>query len=211
MKHGIFITVEGGEGAGKSTSLAHIQSYLEQAEIEPLMTREPGGTPVGEEIRQLLLTHREGGLSPQAELLLMFAARAEHLRRVIHPALEEGSWVVCDRFTDASYAYQGGGRRLGFERVRELEHLVHPDFRPHATLLLDVPVEVGLARAGRRSELDRFESEDRAFQRRVRESYLQLAEQNPGRYHVVDATATPMEVQQAVERILAKLVARNKG
>ena len=198
-----FITVEGVEGAGKTTNLRFVRELLEGAgKGEVLMTREPGGTALGEEIRDLLLDHRRGGMSPQAELLLMFAARAEHLERVILPALAEGKWVVCDRFTDATYAYQGGGRGVSQERIAGLAEWVHPGFRPALTLLLDVPVEHGLARAGRRAEPDRFENERTDFFERVRSAYLAMAADEPGRYRVIDAAGPLPQVQARIREVM---------
>jgi dTMP kinase len=211
VERGRFITVEGGEGAGKSTNLALIQNRLHAAGIEYVMTREPGGTHLGEEIRSLLLEKREEGMSSAAELLLIFAARAEHLERVIRPALRQGRWVVCDRFTDATYAYQGGGRQLGFELISELEQSVQGDLRPDGTLLLDVPVEVGLSRANSRGEADRFESEECAFFERVRNTYLRRAEEHPERFFVIDAGRELDEVQREVETTLDLLLRRWAG
>lgn len=194
---GRFITVEGIEGAGKSTQMDHIAGLLESRGIEVVQTREPGGTPLGEEIRALVLAPREDGVSPDAELLLMFAARAEHLRQVILPALEAGHWVLCDRFTDATFAYQGGGRGIAPERVAALAEWTHGGFAPDLTLLLDLPVETGLSRAGRRGRsADRFEGEAARFFERVRAAYLELAEAEPGRIRIVDA-APGLETVQA--------------
>jgi dTMP kinase len=172
---GKFITVEGVEGAGKSTQAVFMRDYLEAVGQRAILTREPGGTGLGEQLRTLLLDHRDDGMAADSELLLMFAARAEHLARVIRPALENGDWVVCDRFTDATYAYQGGGRAIPGARIAVLEDWVQGPLRPELTLLLDLPVREGLARAGRRGLNDRFESEDLAFFRRVRSAYLDLA------------------------------------
>ncbi len=206
MAIGRFITVEGGEGAGKSTNLAVLKERLQEAGIEFVMTREPGGTVLGEEIRSLLLENREEGMSPAAELLLIFAARAEHLERIIRPALHNGRWVVCDRFTDATYAYQGGGRQLGFELITELEQSVQGDLRPDCTLLFDVPVEIGLERAGRRSSADRFENEEKAFFERVRSTYLKRAAEHPDRYHVIDAAQALIGVQNQVNTVVDRLL-----
>ena len=195
---GRFITVEGGEGAGKSSNLAFIRELLEQAGKSVVFTREPGGTPLGEEIRELLLGHRHQGMSQDAELLLMFAARAEHLARLIRPALEAGTWVLCDRFTDASYAYQGGGRGIDPARIRALEEWVQGGLRPDLTLLLDLPVAQGLQRAGARSQPDRFEREEQVFFNRVRDAYLRIAEREPERVRVVDASQPLPRVQQQI-------------
>lgn len=204
---GVFITVEGGEGVGKSTQLAHMRRYLENAGIDVVMTREPGGTPFAEHVRELLLAPRDEDVPPDAELLLMFAARAAHLAERIRPALEAGQWVICDRFTDATYAYQGGGRGIPAERIRILEDFVQQDFRPHATLLLDAPVEVGLARAGERAGApDRFEREQADFFQRVREVYLARAAAEPERFAVIDAARPVEAVRRDVEQALARLL-----
>lgn len=206
MATGRFITVEGGEGAGKSTNLAVLKQRLEEAGIDFVLTREPGGTVLGEGIRALLLENRDEGMSPAAELLLIFAARAEHLERVIRPALRSGKWVICDRFTDATYAYQGGGRQLGFELITELEQSVQGDLRPDCTVLFDVPVEIGLERAGRRSNADRFENEENAFFERVRRTYRKRAAEHPDRYHIVDAAQELAAVQQQVSSVVDQLL-----
>lgn len=198
---GYFITVEGGEGAGKTTQLTFMRDYLERAGHRVLLTREPGGTALGEEIRTLLLSHRHDGMTLAAETLLMFAARAEHLEQVIRPALTAGCWVLCDRFTDATYAYQGGGRGLSAARIAVLEDWVQDSLRPDLTLLFDLPVEVGLTRAGRRGAADRFEREDWVFFERVRAIYLERANREPGRYRIVDADR-PVEVVRAEVEIL---------
>jgi dTMP kinase len=156
MQPGKFITVEGVEGVGKSTNIHFIADALKKSGINVVLTREPGGTPLAEDMRQLLLTPREEKVAPQAELLLMFAARAQHINEVIAPALERGDWVLCDRFTEATYAYQGGGREMGFDVIAQLEQLVQGGLRPDCTFLLDAPIEVGMARAKKRGALDRF-------------------------------------------------------
>ena len=204
---GRFITVEGSEGVGKTTNLEFIRAYLEQQGQEVVVTREPGGTPLGEDIRGLLLGHRHDGMASDSELLLMFAARAEHIAKVIEPALAVGRWVLCDRFTDATYAYQGGGRGIDFAHIAQLEQWVQGDLRPDLTLLLDVPVAVGLARAGARSAPDRFEKEQVAFFERVRAAYLALAGMHPQRYRVVDTTRTLAEVQVDITEILGRFIA----
>jgi dTMP kinase len=201
-QRGCFITVEGVEGAGKSTCLGQIRARLEAAGKEVVCTREPGGTPLGEEIRGLLLAHREDGMSADAELLLMFAARAEHLARLIRPALDAGRWVLCDRFTDATVAYQGGGRGIPSERIAAIREWVHDGLEPDLTLVLDLPVELGLRRAGGRSEPDRFEREADAFFRRVRAAYLDLARAEPERIRVVDASLALEEVQMRIARVI---------
>ena len=160
---GKFITLEGSEGAGKSTNLAFIRQLLEQAGRQVIVTREPGGTPLGEQIRSLLLNHHKDAMTSDTELLLMFAARAQHIAQVIRPALSAGNYVLCDRFTDATYAYQGGGRGIDSMRIAALEAWVQGDLRPDLTIYLDVPVEIGLARAGARSNPDRFESGEQDY------------------------------------------------
>lgn len=201
---GKFITIEGIEGVGKSTQMAHVESYLKGRGVEVTLTREPGGTELGEELRALLLGHKHDGMSSDAELLMMFAARAQHLEKVIRPALEAGRWVLCDRFTDASFAYQGGGRGIPFEHIAALEQWVQGDFRPDRVLLFDTPVEVGLARAGARGEADRFEKEKAEFFERVRAAYLQRAEAAPERYRIIDASRTIEEVSGQVEAALVE-------
>jgi dTMP kinase len=204
---GRFITIEGVEGVGKSTNLVFVQTLLQAAGREVTVTREPGGTPPGEAIRSLLLDPAYRGICADCELLLMFAARAEHLDKVIRPALEQGQWVLCDRFTDATYAYQGGGRGIERGRIAELEQYVQGAFGPDLTLLLDVPVEVGLGRAGRRGLLDRFEREEIAFFERVRQAYLEQAQKEPARYRVIDASGPLVAVQRQIEKALAPLLA----
>lgn len=201
-----FITLEGGEGAGKSTSLNAIAAFFEARGIAHRITREPGGTALGEAVRALLLGDAEPGIDPLAELLLMFAARAQHLAQVIRPALAAGVWVVCDRFTDASYAYQGGGRQLGEAPVAALEQLVQGDLRPDLTFILDLDPRVGLARIGGRALPDRFEREQLAFFERVRAQYRQRAAADPGRCRLVDADQTPEQVGAALLAHLEQLV-----
>ncbi|HOW61053.1 MAG TPA: dTMP kinase [Candidatus Contendobacter sp.] len=205
---GQFITVEGGEGAGKTTQLAFMREYLEQTGHRVVLTREPGGTPLGEEIRALLLGHRHDGMALATETLLMFAARAEHLERVIRPALAAGHWVLCDRFTDATYAYQGGGRGLPPERIAILEDWAQGALRPDLTLVFDVPVAVGLERAGRRSAADRFEREETAFFERIRAVYLDRVQRNPDRYRILDANRPVETVRAEVQILLAEWLER---
>jgi len=193
-----FITVEGIEGAGKTSCMDLLERRIRERGHQVLVTREPGGTPMGEDLRQLLLGHRHDGMADDTELLLMFAARAEHLHAKIEPALAGGSWVLCDRFTDATYAYQGYGRGIDLQRIAALETWVLGERRPDLTLLLDLPVEVGLERAGRRSTPDRFESQALAFFERVRRGYLGLAAASPGRFRVVDAGQSLDKVSQQV-------------
>jgi dTMP kinase len=199
---GLFITLEGIEGAGKSSHLAFIKNWLEQAGKTVVQTREPGGTPLAEKIRELLLDHRNAAMVPDTELLLMFAARAQHLAQVIRPALARGDWVLCDRFTDATYAYQGGGRGVDMRRIGVLEKWVQDELRPNLTLLLDVPVDIGLQRAGRRGEPDRFERERAEFFARVRDAYLGLARARPMQYQVIDASVSLERVQAQIQKIL---------
>jgi dTMP kinase len=208
VSSGRFITVEGGEGAGKTTQIAFMHDSLQRLGLSVVLTREPGGTVLGEELRALLLSHRYDGMALATETLLMFAARAEHLERVIRPALAAGHWVLCDRFTDATYAYQGGGRGLALERITVLEDWVQGSLRPDLTLLFDVPVEIGLERAARRSTADRFEQEEKAFFERVRAAYLQRAQQHPDRYRRVDAARPIDQVRAEVEFILADWLER---
>jgi len=211
QKRGRFITVEGGEGAGKSSNLAYVQSLLEAAGKRVLFTREPGGTPLGESIRELLLGHQHTGMADETELLLMFAARAEHLQRKIRPALEAGVWVLCDRFTDASYAYQGAGRGIPREKIEVLEHFVQGDLRPDLTLLLDLPVETGLSRAGERSAPDRFEKEALAFFEKVRQGYLRIAAAAPQRVKVIDASPDLVQVQHQIAAVIQDFLGRLDG
>ncbi len=201
-----FITLEGLEGAGKTSRLADLKTFLEQSGKTVLATREPGGTVLGERLRELLLAPDEGPMAPLTELLLMFAARSEHVTGLILPALDAGRWVLCDRYVDASYAYQGGGRNLGEAPVAALEGLLPARARPDLTLLLDLPVELGLARANRRSAADRFEQEAVTFHQRVRDAYLTRARQHPQRYCVIDAAAGPDDVRLAIERAVERLL-----
>ncbi len=202
MTQARFITVEGIEGAGKSTCLGLIEGCIRQRNLPVLTTREPGGTELGEALRRLLLGHRHDGMADSTELLMMFAARAEHLQARILPALAAGTWVVCDRFTDATYAYQGYGRGIDLERIAVLEQWVQGRRRPDLTLLMDLPVEIGLERAGKRSQPDRFEREALAFFERVREGYLRLAEAAPERFRVIDAARTLEEVSAQVVAVV---------
>ena len=203
---GRFITVEGSEGVGKSSNLAFIEDFLRKAGINIVRTREPGGTSLGESVRELLLDARQTAMCDDMELLLMFAARAQHLAEVIRPALEAGQWVLCDRFTDATYAYQGGGRGVPMERIQVLEDWVQGEQRPDHTLLLDMPVADGLQRAGARSEPDRFEQEQHAFFERVRETYLARAKAEPGRIHVIDASPALDVVQTHIADLLQQML-----
>ena len=206
MQKALFISLEGGEGAGKSTNLAFAQHYLQRAGREVLVTREPGGTELGERVRDILLHRRELQISPATELLLMFAARAEHIAKIIAPALAAGKVVLCDRFTDASYAYQGGGRGIPDERIGVLENWVQGDLRPDLTLLFDLAVEAGRQRAGQRSEPDRFERENNEFFARVRAAYLARASREPQRVRVIDAGQSLEQVQQQIAVVLQEVV-----
>ena len=199
---GKFITLEGIEGVGKTTNREYIRSLLEQAGKPCVETREPGGTPLGEALREMLLEHKHAGMSSDAELLMMFASRAEHLHKVILPALEEGKNVLCDRFTEATYAYQGGGRGINENRIAELENWVQGELRPDLTIILDAPVETGRERAGRRSAPDRIEKEQNDFFERVRQTYLQLANHYPHRIAVVDASVTVEQVQDQIYHVM---------
>lgn len=200
-----FITVEGIEGVGKSTCIAYISKYLMQKKIPLCVTREPGGTPIAEQIRQILLTRHTEIMADDTELLLMFASRAQHLTRVIKPALAAGKWVLCDRFTDASYAYQGGGRGVALERIAILETWVQHDLRPDLTLLLDAPVEQALMRMKHRAHPDRIEAEQQQFFQRVRDTYLLRAAKSPERYRVIDASVPLEKVELQIQQWLETL------
>ena len=206
---GKFITVEGGEGVGKTSNLAFMEARLRAAGIAVRVTREPGGTALGEDIRGLLLGHRHDGMASDTELLLMFAARAEHLAKVIMPALATGQWVLCDRFTDATYAYQGGGRGIAREHIAQLEQWVQSDLRPDLTVLLDTSIAVGLQRAGERSAPDRFEREQSVFFERVRATYLDLANRNPQRFRIIDTTQPLDAVQRELGAVLDAYIEEN--
>lgn len=203
---GQFITVEGTEGVGKSTSMAFIESWLKQSGKELVVTREPGGTEIGEKLRNVLLDAKEQSMSDDTELLLMFAARAQHLHEVIQPALDAGKWVLCDRFTDSTYAYQGGGRGIELSRIAQLEQWVQGDRRPDMTIVLDLPVEEGLVRAGKRSTPDRFELEKHDFFNKVRNTFLSRASSNPERYKVIDASPAIDKVQKSIQAVLEAMI-----
>lgn len=207
MSPGRFITLEGIEGAGKSTIAQFALAWLTRRGIPGRLTREPGGTPLAERVRQIVLERGSEPLSPLAETLLMFAARELHLRNVIRPALARGEWVICDRFTDATRAYQGAGRGVDGQLIETLAAAVHADVVPDCTLLLDLPVSVGLGRARARAgdAADRFEAETVAFFERVRAGYLELARREPRRFHVLDATAALAAVEARVEELLEGL------
>jgi dTMP kinase len=207
---GLFITLEGSEGAGKSTNLSFMYAYLQQAGHDVVQTREPGGTPLSEHVRGLLLDHEYDGMAADTELLLVFAARAEHLAAKIIPALQAGKTVLCDRFTDATYAYQGYGRGVDLDRIARLEDWVQGPLRPDLTLFLDLPVEQGMQRAGERSAPDRFEKEQLDFFIKVRNGYLDRANSDPERYRVIDASVSLEQVQSQIANILkAYLVSNN--
>ena len=199
---GIFISVEGSDGAGKGSNIEFIQHWFKSRSRNVVITREPGGTPLGEKVRELLLTKNSAAISPMAELLLMFAARSQHIEDVIKPALSENRVVLCDRFTDASFAYQGGGRGLANEQIEQLKRLVQGDLQPDLTLLLDIPIDVGLARVSNRGELDRFDSEADEFKTRVRAAYLQLAKNEPARLEIINADQPLKAVQHEIELVL---------
>jgi len=201
---GRFITIEGGEGAGKSTAQAFLAELLSAKGIAVVKTREPGGTPLAEAIRSNLLSIDEEAPVEMAELLLVFAARAQHLAKVIEPALARGEWVLCDRFTDATYAYQGAGRGMSVEQINKLEELVQGDRRPDTVLLMDMPPEIGLQRAKARGALDRFEQEAQAFFERVREGYLHRAKLDSKRYVIVDAAEPLPKVQDSLSSVAAR-------
>lgn len=207
MFKGKFITIEGSEGSGKSTNINFIQDYLKQKNIPFILTREPGGTPIAEKIRDLLLDKANTSLCDDAELLLMFAARAQHLNELIIPALESGKWVISDRFTDASYAYQGGGRGLSWQKIAQLEQWVQGDLRPDATILLDVPVDKGMERVRERGETDRFEQEQLSFFKRIRDAYLKLAREDPERFYIIDTLPAIEEVHQQLHQVMEQLSA----
>lgn len=205
--HGKFITIEGTEGVGKTTNIEFIQAWLDSHQLEFIATREPGGTPLAEQIRELLLTPCDEKVCPSAELLLMFAGRAQHLDQVILPAIQSGRWVLCDRFTDATYAYQGYGRGIDNALIAQLEQLVQAELRPDLTLILDTPVEIGLKRASQRSMPDRFEREQTAFFERVRQGYLSIAAVSPERCVVIDASQHLEDVQQDIVGVLNDFLA----
>lgn len=205
---GSFITIEGGEGAGKSTMMSRVSNWLEAAGRRVVNTREPGGTELAEQLRDILLDRNNIVLSDKAELLLVFAARAQHLDELIRPALARGDCVLCDRFTDATWAYQGGGRGLPRAEIAALESLVHGDLQPDLTLLLDLPVEQGMQRAAERGQADRFEQESLTFFENVRRGYLDRAATAPERFVVIDASGDVDAVWTQIESVLRERVAR---
>ncbi len=202
MSSAKFITFEGVDGAGKSTHLEWFANALRQRGIDLLVTREPGGTPMGERLREILLNEP---MHAETEALLMFAARREHVEQVIRPALQRGAWVISDRFSDASFAYQGGGRGVPLAKLEQLEQWVHSDLQPDLTLLFDIPIEVARQRLANNVSLDRFEQERGDFFERVRQAYLARATKNPQRFAVIHAEKTMPEVQQALAQIVASL------
>ena len=207
MPRGKFISLEGLEGVGKTTNRLFIEALLQQAGVVVVVSREPGGTELGESLRELLL-HGRASMLAQTELLLMTASRSEHIDKVIEPALSQGQWVLSDRFTDASFAYQGGGRELGADVVADLHTLMKADMQPDLTLLLDMPIEAGMQRAASRGKLDRIESEELAFFERARAAYLQRAANDPQRVKIIDASQPLEQVKQAVSDALQPLLAK---
>ncbi len=205
-KNSLFITFEGVEGAGKTTNIAYIAEKIADAGHEILLTREPGGTTLGEAIRDILISKDLPEMHHDTELLLMFAARAEHLQRKIIPALAEGKWVLCDRFTDATYAYQGAGRGIDAKHIEILENLVQGSLRPDYTFLFDLDADVGIARAQSRGETDRFEQQHIDFFNRVRTQYLKIAGSEPNRYRVVNAQYDLQTVQQQIDKLLSDIL-----
>jgi dTMP kinase len=206
---GKFITVEGIEGVGKSTNIDFLSSIIEAKGVSVLRTREPGGTPMAERIRHMLLEHGDEPLPDIAELLLFFASRSVHIDNKIRPALAAGQWVVCDRFTDASRAYQGYGRGLSLDRINILAEWVQEDLRPDLTIILDAPAEVAMERTEKRGEADRLDSEEAGFYRRVRDGYLELAAAEPDRFAVVDASQELEQVQAAIAAEINRLLSNN--
>lgn len=213
MARGLFVTLEGIEGAGKSTVARFVKRWLSEHGRPAILTREPGGTPLAERVRQIVLERGEERLSAATETLLMFAARGIHLENLIRPALERGDSVVCDRFTDATRAYQGSGRGVDASWIESLASQVHGGLQPDCTLLLDLPVPVGLERARRRHSgaTDRFEAEAQAFFERVRAGYLDLARRDPARIHVIDASVPLAAVEGQVAAALKRLAAETRG
>ena len=207
MKQGLFITLEGGEGAGKSTNASFMADYLRAQGKQVLLTREPGGTPVAEAIRSVLLDTSLPAMTMETELLLMFAARHEHLQQKILPALAQGTWVICDRFTDSSYAYQGYARGVDLPRIAQLEQWTQGDIRPDYVFVFDLPVEIGMARAKARSVADRFEQEQLVFFEKVRQGFLTRAAQFPERYPIIQAQQPLAQVQAQLQAQLAQILA----
>lgn len=209
-KHlGKFISLEGVEGVGKSTAVQYLSAYLKAQKIDHVLTREPGGTEIAEKIREVLLfPHFQESMMPETELLLMFASRAQHVAHLIRPSLDAGQWVLSDRFTDASFAYQGGGRGISLNMIQALEAFVQEDLRPHLTILLDAPAEIGMRRAKHRSAADRIEKEEMAFFERIRQGYLERAQQEAQRFRIVDASASLEVVQAQLTQIMDEFCQR---
>ncbi len=210
MFQGKFITFEGIEGVGKTTQIQLLSKYLKTKKIENIVTREPGGTNLGERIRDVLLDNNETAIDPLSELLLMFSARAQHLEEVIYPALKDNTWVLCDRFTDASYAYQGGGRGVSEAKIKKLEGIVQNKFIPNLTILLSGSIKVGMRRVAKRGKKDRFEMEEIEFFERIQQNYLNLAQANSERFVVVDAEQSidkvALQIQAATKQRFAELI-----
>ncbi|MDQ7049332.1 MAG: dTMP kinase [Enterobacterales bacterium] len=208
MKHykGVFITLEGSEGVGKTSSLKFVEQQITALGHDVVTTREPGGTELAEQIRGILLAERQEPVESKTELLMMFAARYQHVTQVIKPALERGQWVICDRFVDASYAYQGGGRGIQVAQIEQLEHWCLEDFKPDLTLLLDMSVEEGLERTKKRGKADRFETEQLAFYENIRTAYLNRAKKDPQRMKIIDAAPSMQQVQKSIQQQLKSFV-----
>jgi dTMP kinase len=206
MKKSYFITLEGIEGVGKSTQLKFIENYLKQKNQPAIFTREPGGTPSAEVMRKIFLSHHDEKITSEAELLLLFAGRAQHIANVILPALSQGQWVICDRFTEATYAYQGYGRGVSLEYISTLEKWIQKDLHPNKVLLLDAPVSVTYDRTKNREDKDRLEIEEENFFQRVRDGYLTRAKQFPDLYQVIDATQPLEEVSKQIQKYLDTLL-----
>lgn len=202
---GKFLTIEGIEGVGKSTAVKYIETYASEMGREVVVTREPGGSEIAEQIRKVLLTTHEEKMSADTELLLMFASRAQHIASLVRPALQQGKWVVSDRFVDASYAYQGGGREIDLDHVRMLDKWIVGNLKPDATILLDAPPDLGMRRAKKRGAQDRIEQEKVDFFERVRANYLQRAKEDPKRFHVIDATQPLSQVHNEIKQVIDKL------
>ncbi len=202
MTQGVFITFEGGEGSGKSSQVERLGQALDSAGIEVIVTREPGGAPAAEDIRALLVNGDADRWTPKSEALLNYAARAEHLRQTIHPALQSGKWVLCDRFADSTTAYQGYGHGLGSDWVAALHQLVVGDLQPDLTIILDIPLQTGLKRAAIRGGVDRYERMDEQFHERLRSGFLEIAERQPERCTVVDATGSIDEIQATIRQLV---------
>jgi dTMP kinase len=206
MKENYFISLEGIEGVGKTTNLRYLAEYLHQLEKPIMVTREPGGTALADDIRRFILSEHNEKVFPDTELMLIFAARAQHIAHAIKPALANGKWVLCDRFTDASYAYQGAGRGIASERIAALETWVQGDLRPDLTILLDAPISIALERIKSRGKLDRFESEHIDFFHKVRDCYLQRAQDEPKRFRIVDASRDQEQVQSDIRKIIDEMI-----